>query len=54
MIRASQLYIEFLDVTLTTAHLSEKAFPRAASVEEPFPQERNKLLSLQTPAFDLI
>lgn len=36
------------------AYLSKEAFPGASSVEETFPEECNKLLSLQTPAFDLV
>lgn len=38
----------------TAAYLSKEAFPGAPSVEEPFPEECDKLLPLQAPAFDLV
>lgn len=38
----------------TSEYLSKEPFPGSPSVEEPLPQQRHELLSLQTPAFYLV
>lgn len=37
-----------------SVYLSKEAFPGASRIEESFPKQGYKLLSLQTPAFDLV
>lgn len=45
----------FIQVCVQAAeYLSKEAFPGSPSVEEPLPQQCHELLSLQTPAFNLV
>lgn len=48
------VYLQYVFIKISSVYLSKEAFPGAPSVEESFPEQCNELLSLQTPAFDLV